>query len=161
MAYSYYILSYFADAVKNKSRDMCQLEVTNHTYSMGNLYLKLPKKACNKQKFDKYVIVYSSMSDYREVLVPKNKSVVVIKGLREKPESVTVEAVTASESVIGFEVSKDVPSPEFGVDSNRSPTVTTTTTVSNNGLLISVIILSILFVSSAVVATYLCVYLRV
>ena len=66
---------------------MCQLKVTNHTYSMGNLYLKLPKRACNKRKFDKYVIVYSCMSDYREVLVPKNESDVVIKGLIEKPES--------------------------------------------------------------------------
>ena len=72
-----------------------------------------------------------------------------------------MEAVTASESVIGSEVWNDVQLPEFGVDPSRSPTVTTTTTVSNNGLLISVIILSILFVSSAVVARYLCVYLRV
>lgn len=127
----------------------CKSDVTNwERVNKTKLRLKWSRGQCSDKRFSQFVIIYSSGRDYRRVIAGINESEIVIGGLFEEPSEVMVEALTA-------ELELDSIAPV--VNTTSSVVVTTRDT---NALLISVIILAILFISSAIVAIYLCLYLK-
>ena len=150
--------------------DVTKWERVNKT----KLHLKWSHEQCSARSFNQFAIIYFSRRDFRRVIAGINESDIVIGGLFEEPSEVMVEALTAnySDETIFIPTFKELPSilsdtsastiaaPVESAIPVRTTSASVVTTTKTNGLLISVIILAILFVSSAIVATYLCLYLR-
>lgn len=146
------------------------MSITKRRMVNGSLHLKWTQQTCSGAKIERFAIIYSSTHDYRRVYANSSQRRIVIRGLIEEPSDVRVEALP-----VEVPTGTDNPVEPFafvpintkkrpGDISGNGPTTSgdrvTTTTTSTVGLLISVVILSILFLSSAIVAVYLCVYLR-
>ena len=125
----------------------CHPSVTKEMVPGQSMSVKW-SKTCQASHFDGYVVSYVTRIDYRQVYVNITQHSFVFRGMVAAPQKVSVVAVPMA-------VQKTSDIATVNTDAPKSADQ-----LSNNGLLISVIILSILFVISGLMAIYLCCYLR-